>query len=98
MPSRVALVKGNNRYENISKSLSLIAGEIDLSNKRRVVIKPNFVSASRQLAATHVDAMRAVLDFLKERYTGKVYIAEAAEQGTTQEGYRKFGYLELPGQ
>jgi uncharacterized protein (DUF362 family) len=97
MPSRVALIKGKSRYQNIRDVLSLVAQDIDLNGKQRVVIKPNFVSASRQLAATHVDAVRAVLDFLAERYSGKVFIAEAAEEGTTPDGYRKFGYLDLPG-
>jgi uncharacterized protein (DUF362 family) len=45
-----------------------------------------------------VDAVRAVLDFLRERHSGRVFIAEAAELGTTEEGYRKFGYLDLPKQ
>jgi uncharacterized protein (DUF362 family) len=94
--SKVALIKGDSRYDNTRRALSLIADSIDLANRQRVVIKPNFVSASRQLAATHIDAIRATLDFVRERHKGKVYIAEAAELGTTQQGYRNFGYLDLP--
>ncbi|MCL4534691.1 MAG: DUF362 domain-containing protein [Bacteroidetes bacterium] len=94
--SRVALVKGDNRYDNIRKALALVDEDIDLRGKQRVVVKVNFVSASRQLAATHVDAVRSVLDFVRERYRGKLAVVEAAELGTTMDGYRKFGYLDLP--
>ena len=62
--SRVALMKGDNRYDNATKALSLIKEDINLSDKKRILVKPNFVSTRRQLAATHVEVVRAVLDFL----------------------------------
>jgi len=93
--SRVALVKGDNRYENIARALQLIEDQIDLSDKEQVFIKVNFVSTTRQLAATHVDAVRALLDFLRERYKGPIIIGEGAALSDTLEGYRNFGYLPL---
>ncbi len=93
--SIVALSKGDSRYSNIARALSLISSQVDLAGKQRVVIKPNFVSARRQLAATHADAVRAVLDFVRQRYNGKVVIAERAEVGTTAEAWRNFGYHDL---
>lgn len=94
--ARVALAKGDSRYDNVRRVLELIAADIDLTEKQRVLIKPNFVSTIRQLAATHLDAVRAVLDFLKERHVGKVVIAEGADLGGTFEGFRNFGYMNLP--
>jgi uncharacterized protein (DUF362 family) len=93
--SRVALIKGDNRYENIVQALALIGDEIDLSNKKHILIKPNFVSTRRQLAATHVEAVRALLDWLCTRYDGPITIGEGAALSDTFEGYRNFGYLDL---
>ena len=93
--SRVALVKGDDRYGNIAQALTLIEDGVDLSDKRRVLIKPNFVSTERQLAATHVEAVRAVLDWLRARYNGPITIGEGAATSDTFAGYRNFGYLPL---
>jgi uncharacterized protein (DUF362 family) len=67
-------------------------GPIDLRDRRRVLIKPNLVSVRRQLASTHVDALRATLDWLRERYDGPVIIGEGAAMAPTEEGFRNFGY------
>jgi uncharacterized protein (DUF362 family) len=95
MRSRVALIKGDNRYENITQALALIEDGIDLSDKKRILIKPNFVSTRRQLAATHVEAVRAVLDWLRPRYDRPITIGEGAATSDTFDGYRNFGYLDL---
>ena len=93
--SRVALVKGQDRFTNIRKALDLIEGDIDLGSKRRILIKPNFVSVNSQLAATHVDAVRGVLEFLRKRTEAEIIIGESAACGTTLEGFTNYGYLEL---
>jgi uncharacterized protein (DUF362 family) len=94
MKPRVSLIKGNDRADNIRKALRLIDSDIDLSTKSNVFIKVNFVSASNQLAATHVDAVRSLLEFLRERYKGKITIGESSEVPAI-EAYRRFGYLDL---
>jgi len=94
MKSRVSLVKGNDRSQNIRQALQSLAGEIDLSTKKNIFIKPNFVSSTNQLASTHVDGVRALLKFLRERYDGRITIGEGAEVPTV-EVYKKFGYLDL---
>lgn len=89
------MVKGEDRRENIRRSLELIAGDIrNAIGKRQVIIKPNFVSTSIQLAATHADHIRGILDFLGEFYRGKVIVAEAAA-GNTLEAYKNFNYYGL---
>jgi uncharacterized protein (DUF362 family) len=95
MKSQVALIRGNDRYDNIARALGLIEGDIDLGDKKRILIKPNFVSTRRQLAATHVEAVRAVLDWLRPRYDGPITIGEGAAGSDTFDGYRNFGYLNL---
>ena len=95
MKSRVVLIKGNDRYDNIIQALNLIADQIRVAGKRSVLIKPNFVSTRRQLAATHVEAVRAVLDWLQPRCDGLLTIGEGAAVSDTFDGYRNFGYVDL---
>jgi uncharacterized protein (DUF362 family) len=92
--SKVALIKGPDRYRNITQVLESIAEEIKLPPDG-LLIKPNFVSTTNQLASTHVEGVRALLDFLKPRYGGSITIGEAAGLTHTFEGFRNFGYMPL---
>ncbi|MFC1551612.1 DUF362 domain-containing protein [Candidatus Latescibacterota bacterium] len=65
-----------------------------LRQKKYVVIKPNCVSTRNQLAATHVDAMCGIIDYLSERFKGPVIIAESSA-GDTIEAYENFNYNRL---
>jgi uncharacterized protein (DUF362 family) len=95
MRAKVSLVQGKDRYTNIHRALELIGDSIALERVQRVVIKPNFVSTRQQLATTHVEAVRAVLDFVRARYTGRIAVAEGSALDSTWEGFRRFGYKEL---
>jgi uncharacterized protein (DUF362 family) len=97
MPT-VSLVKGNNRRDTIKSSLDLISDDIKKGLKPgKLIIKPNFVSTSLQLAASHADQIRGILDHFREFYDKKIIIAEAASplSGGTREGFEKFGYYQL---
>ncbi len=93
--SKVALVRGESRYSNVAEALALIAEDVHLADKKGLLVKVNFVSTSHQAAATHVDAVRALLDFLRARYQGPIVIGEGAAVGDTFDGFRNFGYLDL---
>ena len=95
MKTKVGLAKGRDRAQNVRQALNSIEDRIDLTTKSNVFIKVNFVSTENQLAATHVDAVRSLLEFLRERYDGKITICESTERPAA-EGYRTFGYLDLP--
>src|ERR1039457_5667485 len=64
--SPVSLVKGDDRRKNITEALLAMDKEIGPAIKRKkyVVIKINNVATNNQLAATHVDALRGILDYL----------------------------------
>ena len=96
MVVKVSLTKTGDRRRNVYKSLKLLEKEVkkDIGNKR-IVIKPNFVSSSFQLAATHVDHIRGILDFLKPFHKKKIIIGECAFKNTVG-GYKNFGYYDLP--
>ena len=91
---KVALVKGDDRKANIRKALELIADDIGLKG-RRPVIKVNFVYTYTPLSATHPDAARAIVEFLKDRGEKDIAVAEGATVGTTSRGFREYGYHNL---
>ena len=91
----VALDRSESRYQSVAAVLAKIADRIDLSGASRLLIKPNFVSADRQLAATHVDAVRAVLDFVRQRYDGPITVADGPAIASAREAFANFGYEPL---
>jgi uncharacterized protein (DUF362 family) len=93
------LIKGVDRRKNIYNALMAVDKDIApaLKQKKYVVIKPNNVSTVRQLAATHADALRGILDYLSERYKGKVVIAESSA-GETMSGFENFKYDQVRGE
>ncbi|MCS7285977.1 MAG: DUF362 domain-containing protein [Anaerolineae bacterium] len=91
----VALVRGEDRYQNVALALDLIKDQINLGGKKLVLVKVNFVSTTNQLAATHVEATRAVLDFVRAHYSGPLVIAEGSATAPTFEGFKNYGYLPL---
>ena len=99
--TRVALTRGLTRLETVSHALEAIEHDIGrLVNAKgpcEVLIKPNMVSTTRSLAATHPDALRAVLDHL-QRYGGniaKIIIGEGPAGSPAQRGFANYGYLRL---
>ena len=79
----VALAKGAVRYDNILKSLEMVADSISgkLSNSMRIVIKPDFFF-TKQRMSTSTDAVKAVLDFILEFTNKKITIAEGLPTGS----------------
>jgi len=94
-PSRVSLVKGNDRRQIVYQSLKMIEDEVLASiGNKKIVVKPNIVLSNRPLAVTHIDAVRAVLDFLTPHYKKQIIIGESGVQNTW-EGFKNYGYFEL---
>jgi uncharacterized protein (DUF362 family) len=97
LPAKVCLVKGNDCRDIVYQALKKIEDEVIASiGEKRILLKPNFVVTNRQLAATHVDAIRAILDFLKPHHTKQITIGEStiSREGTFS-GYENYGYLAL---
>lgn len=94
--STVFLLKGDNRRKMVHDALAGIDAELRpaLARKKSVLIKPNLTSVTNQLASTHADTIRGILDYLGPRFKGPVVIAESAS-GDTLAGYENFHYHEL---
>ncbi len=91
--SAVSLVRGDARRKVVFDSLVGIDEELvpALKRKKSVLIKVNFTSTTNQLASTHADAIRGILDYLGPRFKGPVVIGEAASTDTMA-GFDNFGY------
>jgi uncharacterized protein (DUF362 family) len=94
--SPVSLVKGDARRKNVIDALLAVDKEIRpaMARKKYVLIKINNVSVSNQLAATHVDAIRGILDYVAPRFKGPVVIAEASARDTL-EGFANYKYAQV---
>jgi len=95
--STVAIAQGDDRRKNVYNALMAVDKDLQpkLKLRKYVVIKPNFVNTQNQLAASHADAMRGILDYLAERFKGPVVIAESSA-GNTQQGFDNFKFTALP--
>jgi uncharacterized protein (DUF362 family) len=93
MPSRVALIRGDDRRRNISHALELIDDQIRLG--KRIVIKPNLVSITKPLSATHADALEVVLRFVRERTDAEITVAEGCAIADAMKGFETYGLAEV---
>jgi uncharacterized protein (DUF362 family) len=91
--STVALTGGDNRRKNVYEAILALDDQLrpKMLAKKRVVIKVNNVSTQNQLAATHADALRGILDYVVPRFKGPITICESSA-GDTWTGFRNFGY------
>jgi len=96
--SRVSFVAGTDRREMIRQALKPFEKEISEGVRgKKVVIKPNCVWDSNPLCATHPDAIRGVLDFLRPFYKGQVVIGEStASPKGTMYCFEEYGYTPIP--
>jgi uncharacterized protein (DUF362 family) len=94
-PARVGLVKGNDRKQIIYDALKRIEDEV-LSGigEKKILIKPNMAVPKNPLAVTHVDAVRAVLEFLAPHHKRQITIGESGVFSAL-EGYKNNGYEAL---
>jgi len=94
--SPVSLVKGEDRRKNVTQALLAVDREIRpaLKRKKYVAIKVNNVTVNNQLAATHVDALRGILDYLEPRFKGQVLIVESS-MGDSMAGFEFYKYAQV---
>ena len=64
---KVALIRGDDRKENIKKCLALIQDDLEqIRNAKHILIKPNLVALKPDFANTSVEAVEAVIEFIRE--------------------------------
>lgn len=95
--SRAALTTGDSRAENVFQALKLIERDVreGIARKKQVMIKPNLVVPNKQLAATHVECLEGILEFLKPIYKGEVLIGDSPAGVQATEAFDNYKYHEL---
>ncbi len=95
--TQVSLVKHEDSYKGSLKVLRPLVQDLQkrLVGVDQVVIKINFVITFRKLATTPVTAVAAFIDTIKPFFQGKITIAEEATSGSTQKGFKRWGFAKL---
>lgn len=95
--TKVGLAKTGRRRSNVFEALDNIREQLIPKVREQVLLKPNFLSSTNQLASSHVDAMRGTLDFLLStpQPPKEVIIAEGANEAFSGEAFQVFGYEAL---
>ena len=95
--TKVGLAKTGRRRSNVYEALNNIREDITPKVREQVLLKPNFLSSTNQLASSHVDVMRGALDFLLStpQPPKEVIIAEGANESFSGEAFQIFGYEAL---
>jgi hypothetical protein len=87
----VAFTTGTDRQEMIYKVIKPFEQEIRKGLKgKQLIIKVNMVTTNVALCATHVDALRALLEYMKPIYNGQIIIAESSSVVETSEGFKNY--------
>jgi uncharacterized protein (DUF362 family) len=63
---KAALIRGDDRRDNIKKCLTLIQEDLEpIKNAKNILIKPNLVALKPDYANTNVEAIEAVIEFIR---------------------------------
>ncbi len=92
----MSLVRGDDRRKNVFDALMAIDDQLRplVRRKKYVLVKPNLVAVSNQLASTHADAVRGVLDYMERATRAPIVIAESSRD-ETHDAFDNFGYHRL---
>jgi uncharacterized protein (DUF362 family) len=94
--SSVAFTTGTDRHQMLFEVVKPFEAEIKKGLKgKQLIIKVNMVVTNVPLCATHVDALRALLEYVKPFYRGQIIIAESSSVVDSAEGFKNYGYLDL---
>ncbi len=96
MKSKVALIKGDSRRDNMRRAMELI--QEDLAAKiccQEVIVKPNCLQSASPLCCTHVDALRGVLDFVSHSSPESMTVAEVCHDREPLGSFKQLGYMPL---
>lgn len=94
--THVALIAGELRRNAVRDAVQGLGDALreKVRLAKNILIKPDVGHYELQLAATHVDTLRGVLDVLRSMTDAPITIADAGHYGTLP-GFRHFGYERL---
>lgn len=94
--TKVAMITGEHRRKMVREAIDQLGPEAvaRFRGAKQILIQANLVHHELQLASTHVDAVRGILDQIRIYTDAPVIIADGAHYGT-KAGFRNFGYENL---
>ncbi len=92
---RVVLIKTSNRAEGVKRSLALLG--LNPAQGRSVLIKPNFNTSDETPGSTHVDTLRALLDWSRTHGAKSLAIGDRSGPEATEQVLEKKGIPALAG-
>ncbi len=92
----VILETGENRRNMIQRAVTgLGSAFVDrIKSAKVILIKPNLIHHELQLATIHVDAVRGVIDVIRQHSRAPIVVGDASYTGT-KAAFRHFGYHRL---
>ncbi|MBU1126459.1 MAG: DUF362 domain-containing protein [Patescibacteria group bacterium] len=92
----VTIETGNNRRPTVAKAVEALGDDFITRCKEAhtILIKVNLVHHEIQIASTHIDAVRGVLDVIRTHSAAKIFVGDASYCGTVA-AFRNFGYDRL---
>ncbi|MEM0026965.1 MAG: DUF362 domain-containing protein [Ignisphaera sp.] len=94
----VSIVRTFDHYKGSLSALELIEKEIReaVGNRKKFLIKPNFVSTRTYLAATPIETIEAILQFILSRFEpSEILIGESPAMGSLKDALKNFGYYRI---
>ncbi len=93
----VILETGEDRRKMIRTATERLGADFveRIKEAKTIFIKVNLIHHERQLASTHVDAVRGLLDVITLHSPAIIYIGDAGYTGT-KAAFRHFGYDRIP--
>ncbi len=90
---KVALIQNEHRRKAVRQAIDELGNEAvaRFRSAKQILIQPNLTHHELQLASTHVDAVRGVLDQIRVYTDVPIVIADGAHYGT-KASFRNFGY------
>lgn len=95
--ARVGVAHEGDRRRNVYHALDLVREDTIPRLRQQVMLKPNFLTSKNQLASSHVDAIRGVIDFLLTvpNPPEEIIIAEGGNEDYSGQAFDNFGYHSL---
>lgn len=91
----VALNQGAERAANLRQTIEQVIDQIDWQAPTHVLIKPNLVKVECAIANTHREALATVLACVRDRYQGRLTVAEGCAVSATGRAFALHRYADL---
>ena len=95
MNTPVACVAFKGYRTSIFKALDLIGAADILSEKKKILIKPNLVDDIAPPFTTPVECITAIILYIREHSRAEITIAEGAGGDETDVLFKKYGYVQM---